>query len=222
MTQSQQAMAVDINVVEPLLVRRHCISRYPDSKVSIHCPSRSSILEIPSKNYLWDHVPSGSIRLTVPYSICTLIEHSIGEGEGMIVELDHLLAISCEKFPRKLRAFDLSSFIDGRHIFFHVEGPAYLALFGAGEITLEKVTSPIQVKRGTIIGYSDTLTCGVGLSNTSALHAISQSHVLEDRIEGAGYVFRQTSSLSMRKIAASEAKTGNTFVDYLNAVVGVR
>lgn len=222
MKKYQQIKVIDINISEPIFIRRSCISRYPVSQVQIKCPSRFSVLRISNDTYLWDYVESGLIQVTVPYSVCSLIEHNLEPGEGMIVMLDHLLAVTSKKFPTTMRTFDASSFIDGRHIFHHIEGPAHVLLFGAGEVTSEDVVEPMQIRRGSIIAYSDTLSYGVGLSNSSVLHAISQSHVLEDRVEGVGKVFRQTSSLSMSKIAAAESKSGNTFVDYMNAFLGIR
>ncbi len=222
MTQKKQNKVIDINVTEPLIIRRNSISRYPNSEVSIRCPSRFSAHRISGGSYLWDYVQSGSIQITVPYSVCSLIEHTLEPEDGMIATLDNLLAVTAEKFPITTYAFDTSSFIDGRHFFHHIKGPAHVVLFGAGEVTCEDVVEPMQIRRGSIIAYIDTLSYGVGLSNSSVWHALSQSHVLEDRVEGVGKVFRQTSSLSMTKIAAAESKSGNTFVDYVNAFLGIR
>lgn len=222
MTRKKQNKVIDIEVINPLLIRRNSISRYSSSEVSIRCPSRLSVHRISGGSYLWDCVQSGSIQITVPYSVCSLIEHTLKPEEGMIVTLDHLLAVTAERFPATTHAFDTSSFIDGRHFFHHIKGPAHVVLFGAGEVTCEDVIEPMQIRRGSIIAYSDTLSYGVGLSNSSVWHAISQSHVLEDRVEGVGQVFRQTSSLSMTKIAAAESKSGNTLVDYVNAFLGIR
>lgn len=227
MTQSkknwqQSSKVLDIDISQPILVRRHCISRFPDSQVTIRCPSKYSALRISRGSYLWDCVSSGSIQITVPYSVCSLIEYNIPDGEGMIVNLDNLLAVTFNKFPKTMSSFDISSFIDGRHIFHHIEGPAYVAIFGAGEVLCENIVDTIQVKRGSIIAHSDTLLCGVGMCNSSIMHAISQSHILEDKVEGIGKVFRQTSNLSMNKIASTESKSRNSVLDYINAVVGVR
>lgn len=222
MKQKKPTKVIDIDVIEPLLIRRNSISRYPNSEVSIRCPSRFSAHRISGGSYLWDYVQSGSVQIAVPYSVCTLIEHTLKPKEGMIVTLDHLLGVTAEKFPTTTHAFDTSSFIDGRHFFHHIKGPAHVVLFGAGEVTCEDVIEPMQIRRGSIIAYSDTLSYGVGLSNSSVWHAISQSHVLEDRVEGVGQVFRQTSSLSMTKIAAAESNSGNTLVDYVNAFLGIR
>ncbi len=213
---------IDINVQEPLLVRRNCISSFPADKVSIHCPSRSAFLRTLKGNYLWDLVDTGSIQITPPFSICTLFEHNLLHGEGLIVTLDNLLAVTSTSFPKAIKIFDKSSFIDGRHIFYRIKGPAYVVLFGAGEVTRTEVVEPMKLRRGTVIAYSDTLSYGVGLSNLSYAHAISQNHVLEDTIDGVGVVFRQTSALGMSQIASAESKSSNTFIDYLNAVIGIK
>ncbi len=222
MTLKKQTKVIDINVNDPVLVRRNSISSYPTSEVLVKCPSRFSAHRISGGSYLWDYVQSGSFQITVPYSVCSLIEHKLDTDEGMIVSIDNLLTVTAKRFPKMKYAFDKSSFIDGRHFFHHIRGPAHVVLFGAGEVTCEDVIRPMQIRRGSIIAFSDTLSYGVGLSNASVMHAISQSHVLEDRVEGKGKVFRQTSSLSMSKIAGSESKSGNTLVDYVNAFFGIR
>jgi len=168
-------------------------------------------------------VKGEGFTLTTPYDDAHLSEINIGQDDSLIIKMDHVLAFTASTFLEKKWRLDLVSLLTLQFRYVYIPGPARIIYFGLGDIEQETFEGQTRdYDRGAIIGWTNTLAQGVSSRSSLASALLGKEQVCLDRFVGSGTLITQASTVRKLPKQFHDEQTGNSLLDYLNAILGIR
>lgn len=207
---------------ETMFVRTGSFLQHPPSSLYVPRKLTMPFSRLSKQIYFLFKVTGCSFTLTTPYEDACISEIDVPEGDALIIKMDHILAFSADVFMHRVWHFDLVSLLTWQFRYIYLPGPVRVAYFGLGQLTQEHLENESRdYDQGAVIGWTNGLAQGISTRSSFLSALFAKEEICLDRFQGTGTLLTQASTI--KKLPKRfHAEGNNSWVDYLNAVLGLR